>query len=305
MKPLVIIEAPSNLGLKEPFPGKEPGVRKLPQWLRANGLYEILFPEEIDRVEAPAYSMDYDMESGVRNADKIKEYSTLLADKVFQYLNQKKLLLVLGGDCSILMGCTLGLKLSGKYSLFFLDGHTDFVMPHNSITKGAAGMDLAIVTGNGHNKLTNIRNQKPYVKEEWVWCAGNREYDERYVQPILKSKINYYDLKRLREEGMKKCINSFIRMVNDENLDGFWMHIDVDVLNDNIMPAVDSRNVDGLSYAEFADLLQPLLAHPKVAGMELTILDPELDKDGRYTKAFVKVLSKLLVKRGGEVSEYG
>ncbi|MEJ7682511.1 MAG: hypothetical protein WKG06_32590 [Segetibacter sp.] len=90
MKPLVIIEAPSNLGLKEPFPGKEPGVRKLPQWLRANGLYEILFPEEIDRVEAPAYSMDYDMESGVRNADKIKEYSTLLADKVFQYLNQKE-----------------------------------------------------------------------------------------------------------------------------------------------------------------------------------------------------------------------
>lgn len=303
MKPLVIIEAPSNLGLKEPFPGKEPGVRELPQWLRSHGLHEILLPYKIDRLEAPAYSMDYNIESGVSNADKIKEYSELLADKVFYYISEKKFLLVLGGDCSILIACALALKLSGKYGLFFLDGHTDFVMPHNSQTKGAAGMDLAIVTGNGHDKLTNIRNKKPYIKEEWVWCAGNREYDQQYLQPILKSKINYYDLKRLREEGTGKCIDSFIKMVNEENFDGFWIHVDVDVLDDNIMPAVDSRNADGLSYAEFEDLLQPLLAHPKAAGMEITILDPQLDKDGMYTKAFVKVLSRLLGKKAGEVGE--
>lgn len=287
------------MGLKEPFPGREPGVRKLPQWLRANGLHEILLPEKVDRVEAPAYSMEYDRECGVRNADKIREYSILLASKVFHFVSQKKFLLVLGGDCSVLIGCALGLKLSGKYSLFFLDGHTDFVMPPDSLTKGAAGMDLAIATGNSHDKLTNIGNNKPYVKEEWVWCAGNREYDEQYLQPILKSKISYYDLKRLRKEGISKCIDSFIKIVNDQNLDGFWIHIDVDVLNDNIMPAVDSRNADGLSYAEFKDLLQPLLAHPKAAGMEITILDPELDKDALYTKAFVKIISELLIKREG------
>ena len=42
MKPLVIVEAPSNLGLIEPAPGKEPGVRNLPAHLKANGFYDLV-----------------------------------------------------------------------------------------------------------------------------------------------------------------------------------------------------------------------------------------------------------------------
>lgn len=34
MKKVVIVEFPSNLGLKEPQPGKEPGVKHLPDWLK-------------------------------------------------------------------------------------------------------------------------------------------------------------------------------------------------------------------------------------------------------------------------------
>jgi len=39
-------------------------------------------------------------------------------------------------------------------------------------------------------------------------------------------------------------------MVSENNLDGFWLHLDVDVLNDDIMPAVDSREKGGLFYDE-------------------------------------------------------
>ena len=74
-----IIEAPSNLGLKQ-LTANEPGVRKMPAWLKAHGLYKVLHPQKITRVEAPPYSMCLDKETGVRNADAIVQYSKTLAE---------------------------------------------------------------------------------------------------------------------------------------------------------------------------------------------------------------------------------
>ena len=140
-------------------------------------------------------------------------------------------------------------------------------------------------TGYGHSKLTNIDGHKPYFKEEHVWCVGNRDYEEWYVKAVTDSKINYIDLNNLRQNGIKKCITDFLQMVKKEKLDGFWIH--VDVLNDNIMPAVDSRQPDGLEYKEFNKILQLLLGDAKATGLEITILDPDLDPSGNYTKEFV------------------
>lgn len=53
------------------------------------------------------------------------------------------------------------------------------------------------------------------------------------------------------------------------------------------MTAVDSRQTDGLSYAEFNRILQLLLADTKVAGLQITILDPDLDATEQYTKDFI------------------
>ncbi|WP_422350916.1 arginase family protein [Flagellimonas sp.] len=186
------------------------------------------------------------------------------------------------------------MKQRGEFGLFFLDGHTDFITPELSDTGGAAGMDLAIVTGHGHDKLTNILGLKPNVKEENVFCVGNRECDPKYVHPILESDIHYFDLKRFRNNGLKQTAEQFLEMVETHNLDGFLIHLDADVLNDDIMPAVDSREADGLLYHELAEILIPLLLSTKAIGMEITILDPNLDSDGTYTTEFVRNLTTLL-----------
>ncbi len=83
-------------------------------------------------------------------------------------------------------------------------------------------------------------------------------------------------------------------MVEKNELDGFFIHLDVDVLNDDIMPAVDSREKDGLNYPEFVTILGMLLTSEKAIGMEITILDPNLDKEGKYTKEFVSNLVKVI-----------
>ncbi len=285
---IYILEFPSNLGLKKIESEIEPGVKKLPEWLKKNGFHKRINPEKILRIEPPKYGMDLDIESGVRNADNIIKYAIDQSKLLSSTLNENVFHLILGGDCSILIGNAIALKQKGNYGLFFLDGHTDFIESELSETGGAAGMDLAIVTGHGHDKLTNILNQKPYFYEKNVFCIGNREYDEEYVRPILESDIQYFDLQTLRKYGLTKTANQFLELVHENKLDGFFIHLDVDVLNDKIMPAVDSRAIDGLTYKELRELLIPLLSSKKVIGIEVTILNPYLDPNGKYTNEFIK-----------------
>lgn len=290
-----IVEFPSNLGLKEAEPGVEPGVRNLPDWLRENGFYDLLNPQQVYTLTPPSYTMKMDEDTGVRNSDAIIGYAKEQAKLLGKVFEESPFPVIIGGDCSIIMGSAMALKKKGNYALFYLDGHTDFMLPELSRTGGLAGMDLAVVTGHGHDKLTNINRLKPYFKEENVWSVGNREYSVDYVAPILESNIHYYDLDDLQDKGTEQCTNEFLSMVHEKELDGFFIHVDADVLDDIIMPAVDSRANDGLTYAELNHILEKLLVNEKAVGLEITILDPDLDPSAEYTREFIANLGKCIL----------
>lgn len=291
MKEVYIVEFPSNLGLKEPQPGKEPGVKKLPDWLWRHNLHKFIPHKDIIRIDPPKYSNIRDTETQILNANSLVEYAREQAYLLNNLLTQNKFPFILGGDCSILLGSAIALKQKGNYGLFYLDGHTDFMDVSLSETGGVGGMAASIVTGNGHKKLTDILNLSPYIKEENLWCVGNREYDDEYENEIRNSTATYLSLEMLRKQGIENFASSFLSEIKDKNLDGFWLHIDVDVLNDSIMPCVDSRTPDGLTYDEFNELTSYLFQSEKLSGLEITILDPDLDPTGQYTKEFVAHIS--------------
>ena len=167
MKPSIdILEFSSNLGLVGPVPGRGPGVKKLPAYLKNHGFYTIISPANIHTLNPPVYSMTVDKESMVRNAVVIAEYAIKQATLLKQVIDDKNFALVIGSERSNLNGNKIALKQSGNFALFYLHGHTDFIWPELSQTHGAAGMDLAIVSGNGHPKQTNIFQLEAYKTEE-------------------------------------------------------------------------------------------------------------------------------------------
>src|SRR5688500_5517901 len=105
-------------------------------------------------------------------------FSNNLANTLRKIPTEKKFTLVLGGDCSILIGIMSALKSKGTFGVFFLDAHADFYEPERSITGEAADMDLAIITGRGPDILTNIDNAKPYVCDSHVIHIGQRDIEE-------------------------------------------------------------------------------------------------------------------------------
>jgi arginase len=74
---------------------------------------------------------------------------------------------------------------------------------------------------------------------------------------------------------------------------GFWIHLDVDVLNPSVMPAVDSPEPGGPTLDELVNLLAPLVRHPLAVGLDLSIYDPALDADRSGARQLVGLLEKL------------
>lgn len=296
MHNFLIIEAPTNLGLKQLQPGVEPGVRFLPEALRKTRFAENAGIRHIITVPAPPYSMELDKESQVRNASAIAGYSRELGARVKAAVENGIVPVVIGGDCSIVIGNALGLKSTGgNYALFSMDGHTDYVPPGQSGTAGAAGMGLALISGNGHPKLTDIDHLGPYIQEKHIFAFGNRELDDpSYIKLIEDSDVHYYDLPSIRELGIDTITTRFLDTVITGRLDGFWIHLDVDILDNEIMPCVDSPYEGGLSYDEWRQALSPLLISPYFKGMNITILDPTMDPDKIYTNEFSRQLAAVL-----------
>ena len=281
-----MIDAPSILGLRPT------GVELLPKALRAAGLLERL-NAQYGGIVAPSspYNHSRDEETKLLNAEAIKEYSLKLAEAVKRQLHKNKFPIVIGGDCSILIGNLLALRRLGRYGLFFIDGHSDFYLPEESPTGEVADMDLAIVSGYGPEILSNLDHLKPLVKEQDIVVFGYRDSSQstQYgCQDIKKTTmINAVELVDVEKLGLKNIASLSIQTLLKNELSGFWIHLDADVLDDSIMPAVDYRLPDGITFPELSNLLKLLLLSKKAVGISITIFNPTLDKDGSITRNFV------------------
>lgn len=285
-----VIEAPSNLGLMPPASGKAPGAAQAPSALKAAQLASRLRAVDGGRVDAPFYRPEIEPETGVRNGAAIRGYSARLAELVGREIKSDKFALVLGGDCSILLGSMLALRKLGRYGLVFLDGHTDYHTPQTSRSGGAAGMDLALATGRGPELLTNIGGLKPYVREADVVLLGNRDITDPHTYParqIFESQVTMYTLDKMRQLGIDSVVHQILQRFEESAVTGFFIHFDVDVLDNKIMPAVDSPQPGGMTYMELMRVLRGLLGSELNVGMEITIYDPDRDPEGTYARDFV------------------
>jgi arginase len=287
MPTYAILEAPSHLGLRAA------GVEQLPGALLAAGLAERLDARRAERLPAPPYDPRIDPETGMLNPTGLRDYSPTLADAVGTVLDRGEFPIVLGGDCSILLGNALALKRRGRYGLLFLDGHADFYQPEAEPTGEAASMDLALVTGRGPEIVTNLEGRRPLVRDEdaVVFAFRDAEHAAAEGSQPLPPTLRAIDLAAVRERGIDQAARDALgHLQREDGPVGFWVHLDVDVLDDAVMPAVDYRLPDGLSWSELTTVLRAAVASGHAAGLELTIFNPTLDADGRIARALVDAL---------------
>jgi arginase len=226
---------------------------------------------------------------GVFNAGGMASYTVKLADRLTKLFDQGQFVVLLGGECSNLLGPTLAMKRRGRYGVVYLDGHSDFRTVDNAPYVGAAGGEaLALITGRGQADLTNVEDLGPYTHDTDAALLGIRADDE-YVGDVDKAGIPVWPAAKIAVDPVQAA-NGVLEHLQRDDLDGFWVHLDVDILDAKVMPAVDSPDPGGIDHAQLQALLRPLLASPRCVGIDIGIYDPDLDPDGIYAAELTDTL---------------
>lgn len=190
---VVVVDGPSNLGLRPPAAGTVPGCYKLAGALRDQGFLQRIGAADAGCVTPPRYDRgDWKPGDGVFNAGAMAGYSVKLADRIGRLLAEGNFVVLLGGECSNLLGPALALKRRGRYGVVYLDGHSDLRTVDNDEYVGAAGGEaLALVTGRGQDGLTDLEGLKPYIRDTDAVMLGYRE-DEAYLETLREAGIRHW-----------------------------------------------------------------------------------------------------------------
>jgi arginase len=286
MTSYAIVQAPSDLGLRPT------GVRELPRRLLSHGIAERLGARQGEPLEVPPYDPTRHPEHGTLNTAGIGAFTPLLADAVERVLDRDEFPIVLGGDCSIVLGSMLALRRRGRYGLLFVDGHADFYQPEVNPNGEAASMDLAFATGRGPTALTRFEGFHPLVRDEDVVAFGFRDHHEQaqYGSQPLPVSLTAIDLPRVRALGIETATARAVAALTRPELDGFFVHVDADCLHDDVMPAVDYRLAGGLMPEELTTVLRAAMTSGRAVGIEITIYNPNLDADGEAGRQLTEIL---------------
>lgn len=293
MRRYAILEAPSVLGLRPT------GVEDLSRALLELGLATRLHARLAGRVEPPDHDPERDPETKMLNPPAIRSYSVQLADAVGAALDRGEFPVVLGGDCSILLGTLLALRRRARHGLLFIDGHADFYQPEANVNGEAASSELAIATGRGPEVMTAPEGRKPLVRDEDVVAFAHRDAEQAasYHSQPLPEALRSIDLQAVRRLGVEAAARQAIAHLERDELSGFWIHLDADVLDDALMPAVDYRLPEGLSWDELETVLRQAGASAGAVGLEVTIYNPRLDPERRAGRMLVRTIANALTAR--------
>jgi arginase len=286
---IALVSSPTNLGLRPPRPGSTPGTSKAPEALREAGLFRALMEDgAIDAgvVLSGRYVADDEVRPAgrVRNQEAIIDHARRLADRVSRILDAGYAPLIVGGDCSILVGVGLALSRRGRLGLIHVDGHTDFRHPGNSDDcASVAGEDLAASIGLHWPAIADIDGAGPYFDPRRAAHIGHRDDDEGAAEARRA-----LGLVVSAAEAMAREPADVAAALRETAGPGYWLQVDVDVLDPSIMPAVDSPDPGGLDAAQLTELLVRLA--PGAVGASITVFDPDLDPDGRYARSITEMV---------------
>jgi arginase len=290
------------IGARLDSAGEAEGEERAPAALRAAGLLAELGADDRGDIEATIATSARDPATGVIGYGDVVAASEELRLAVAAVLARGRRPLVLGGDCTLLIGALAGARArtDGALGLAFVDGHLDCYDGRTSPTGECADMDLAIVTGGGPRGLAALGGEAPIVDPADVAVIGFRpdpdpdtipEGDFTLERDLVDPRIETIEAREVLDPtALGRRIERRLAAVPG----GFWLHLDADVLDPEAMPAVSYPEPSGLSWEQCAALLGPLGASPALLGASVADLNSDRDPDGRYARRLTELVAAAL-----------
>jgi len=267
------------LGVPIDSVGRSGGTELAPAKLRSLGLVEALSGHDGGDLDVRIRGDDRDPLTGIIASDDVLTTSVAIRAAVSRLLSDGARPLLIGGCCTELVGALAGARdVFGRVGLAYLDGHLDLYDGETSPTGEAADMPVSVALGYGPTAWADAVGGAS-VRAEDVAILGYRDLEESQTygmrHPDTVARLTHMSNQAIR--GDPHATGELIAADLAGSAEGYWVHLDVDVLDEAVFPATDYLMPNGLTWDELEGLLGPLASHPSMIGASLGCYNPETD----------------------------
>jgi arginase len=274
--------------------GRGGGTETAPSALRDLGLPEALGARDEGDLAVRIHGDERDPVTGILASADVLESTAAIRAAVAATIEAGERPFLLGGCCAELPGALAGARdaLGAPLGLAHIDGHLDLYDGRTSTTGEAADMPISVALGIGPTAWVEAAGGATAIPERTALIGfrdraesiadGMRQPEELVRAPLL------YGAAELRERGVGEAAADAAERLTAAG--PFWLHLDVDVLDEAVFPATDYLQPDGLDWEDLAAVLAPLVASEELVGASLACYNPEKDPGLECGRRLVEAL---------------
>jgi arginase len=277
--------------------GRCGGAERSPGTLRELGLAGALGAAERGDLDVRVRGEERDSETGLLASDDVLATTATIRAAVAEAVAAGDRPFLAGGCCAELPGALAGARdRLGEIGLVHLDGHQDLYDGKTSPTGEAADMPVSVALGRGPAAWTDAAGGASVAPGRTALlgyrdAAESREYG--MAQPSeVAPELTCLPIERVRELDPATAAGTALRALGPDA--PFWLHLDVDVLDERAFPATDYPMPGGMSWEELRATLPPLLGAPSLIGASVACYNPEKDPGRACGRALLATLDDCL-----------
>ncbi len=283
MQRLMIIGVASCMGAN--VEGSEHGPSVL---MRSKSFQRLLHDHGID----PQWTL-INPETGTDRFRLLKHLIQSTAQQLQQTVSCGEQFMVIGGDHSIAMGVWQGVMSAidpKRLGLLWIDAHLDLHTMETSVSCNVHGMPLAALLGQGDPLLQEIYGSDSYLDPANLVLIGGHAYEPQEIELARCLGLVSFDIPAIRKRGsLMRVVQQALRLVKDST-DRYGISIDLDVLDPQDAPGVNTPEKDGIPWQELQQVLAMVHNDPSPVGIEIAEFNPSLDCDGRTQQVITDLI---------------
>jgi len=278
-----------------------PGSEKAPAALRAAGIVDRLQSIGYEVTDlgdcAPRLFADDDDHKRARNIPEIVASLHDLKPRAELGLKSGALVLVLGGDCTQIIALLTGARRYYKHlNLLWFDRDADLNTPASTPSGRLDGMVLASIIGKGSPELVRFWGEPPLVREPDALIYGLKRVDQPEVDFLTRTPLRHVYAADISLQGAEKSANDALGHLHADSRE-FMLHVDLDVIAEEELPAVNLPDSGGLTFAEVRGSFVEFVKQKNLLGLDVAQYNPERDPDGSAARKVVDLLADALAAR--------
>jgi arginase len=270
-----------------------------PSALRTAGIVDRLKSigyEVVDLGDDPVQVSKPDEESPrARNLTAVVRALEALKPRVEQAVKSGALPLILGGDCSIALATTAGVRRYFRsVGLVYMDRDADLNIPATTPSGSVDGMVVSHLTGRGAAELVRLWGEPPLVREPDLALFGVARLDPAEQESLNRSALKCYLADDIHQLGAARTAQLALTRIHGSGA-SFVLHFDVDVISD--FPFTNYPDTGGLLVEEVREALKIFIMQKQLSAIEITAYNPASDSEGVGARLIIDLLAGALQAR--------